>query len=695
MYGIDIDKRAYQLAYFAVMMKARRYDRRFLTKDITPNLAHTDCSFDTDLLQQLGSDKIYNYFKNCEDAELLGSLVNAANTDFDNLIEYMQNYDFFEIETLDRVNLMNDKENIIRKLHLYKFLAQKYHVVITNPPYMGTSGMNAKLSDYVKVNYPDSKSDLFAVFIERCLQMTKSNFYTAMITQHAFMFLSSYEKLRSKLLLNNFVNMAHLGTRAFEEIGGEVVQTASFVMSKQHISNYEATYVRLVDFNSQQAKEDAFLSGKNRHRARQDTYSFITGQPIAYWLFRDVINLFQTCPRLGEYYNARVGLMTTDNDRFLRYFWEVNNNHVCLWSKSDLEARQSGKKWFPHNKGGAYRKWAGNYDYVVDWEDNGKRIKQTAIDKYPYLKGNPNFVVHDDGYYFRENISWSEIAAGNLAFRYFPSGFTFNVKGMSAFTTDKDWSLEILLGFTNSKPFSYMANGINPSMSFGVNSFNSLPIAFEENIDIAAIVQECIVIARSDWDSFETSWDFETHPLLLYRHSVSGAKEGTVADSITGALCENQPWFIKNAYEAWEYSAQLRFATLKANEEELNRVFIEIYGLQEELIPEVEDKDVTIRKADLQRDIRSLVSYAVGCMFGRYSLDVDGLVYAGGNLDDSKYSTFIPDRDNCIPITDEEYFEDDIVGLFIAFVKKVYGIETLEETLDFIAKALGICRYIT
>jgi len=658
LYGIDIDKRAYQLAYFAVMMKARRYDRRFLAKGITPNLAHTDYTFDIELLQQLSSDKIYHYFKNSEDVGLVGSLVNAEEVDFDNLIEYMKNYDFFEIETLDRVSLINDKENIIRKLYLYKFLAQKYSVVITNPPYMGTSGMNKKLADYVKTNYPDSKSDLFAVFIEKCLQMTKSNFYTAMITQHAFMFLSSYEKLRSKLLINDFVNMVHLGARAFEEIGGEVVQTTAFVFRNSDVANYQSTYIRLVDFNSQQMKQEAYLSGDIQHITKKENFTKIPGMPIAYWVSDALLKTFNN-KKVSDLFYVKSGLSTGNNDIFVRNWYEIFSTKISIFKKKC----KSG--WIPYNKGGGIRKWYGMNSAIVNWGNHGEIIEH-------YGKG----VFRNPSFYFQEGITWSGISSDGGSFRFCHKGFIFDSnKGPMIF--EKHEKLTYLLGLLNSKVTLSLTAILNPTISLQIGDISSIPLIRDDNKTIDSLVDENIAISKIDWDSFETSWDFSTHPFIRMQ------KCGETYHS------EENANLISRCFILWSIQTKVNFYKLKQNEEELNRIFINIYSLQNELTPGVEDKDVTIRKADLSRDIRSFLSYAVGCMFGRYSLDIEGLVYAGGEWDSGKYTTFIPDKDNCIPIADEEYFEDDIVGLFVAFVKKVYGVETLEENLDFIAKALG------
>jgi hypothetical protein len=648
LHGLDIDERACQLAYFSVMMKARQYDRRILTRNIQPMVYATTGD---------------------EEGENFGSLVLVD--DPGEMPEDPQN--LFDLsDYAKRINVWN-----------YRcLLAQKYDVVVTNPPYMGGAGMNAKLAEFVKKNYSDTKSDMSTVFMEKTISMCKDTGYMAMINIPVWMFLSSYEKLRNQMLANNtIVNMVHPGRGIFGSDFGAV----TFVIGKNHVTGYKGQYRRLFDkqgeVKSVEEREQAFLNGVGKFTAQQDNFSKIPGSPVAYWVSSKTFELF-TGKHLDDFFDSRVGLMTTDNDRFLRLFWEVSRTNICFNACNDADCQLSKKRWFPHNKGGSYRKWAGNRDYVVDWENNGERIKKTAIQKYPYLKGNPNFVVHDDGYYFRENISWSEIAVGNRAFRYFPSGFTFNVKGMSTFPKSS-YSLYDLLGFANTKVATYLAHIINPSISFGVNSFSSLPFIPADKT-AENIAKENIKLSTIDWDSFETSWDFQRHPLALLPQQKKEAEESQFVKSRMEKLGSLQ-WH----YEQWKQECEERFAQLKANEEELNRIFIDIYGLQDELTPEVEDKDVTVRKANLQREIKSLLSYAVGCMFGRYSLDVDGLAYAGGEWDNSKYTTFLPDEDNVIPITDEEYLEDDIVGLLCAWLKKVYGAETLEKNLDFIAAALG------
>ena len=620
LYGLDIDKRAYQLAYFAVMMKARQYDRRFLTREIEPQVYYP------------GEDK---------ELEEFGSLLTVEKWDKPGS---------------DQISL-HDTANHYRRL-----LAEKYDVVVTNPPYMAVSNASGKMQEYIKKSFPDSKADLFAVFIERCGQFVGKNGYQAMITQHAWMFLSSFEKLRAKLQAVDTVNMAHLGARAFEEIGGEVVQTTSFVMRKSHVKSYKGTYCRLIEPTTQRGKEDMLLARENHYVAQQDNFSKIPGAPVAYWVSNHTFDLFSK-EKVGDFFRARVGLMTTDNDLFLRFFWEVDYRNIFFSAHDDNEALLSRKKWFPHNKGGSFRKWAGNREYVVDWENRGQRIKKSAVQKYPYLKGNPNFVVHDDGYYFHENVSWSEITSGRLAFRYFPCGFTFNVKGMSAFC-NSNHSLFWLLGFANSTVVNYFSRIINPSLSFGVNSFNAIPF-IETSKQVEKLSIENIQISTADWDSFETSWDFTRHPLVR--------RASTVAE----------------AFAAWESECNARFTQLKAHEEELNRIFIDIYGLQDELTPEVEDKDVTVRRADRERDVKSLISYLIGVVMGRYSLDIPGLAYAGGEWDASKYQTYHPDEDGIIPIYRGIGMEDGLTAQIIGLLKFIYGEDTYRQNIDFIAESIG------
>lgn len=624
IYGLDIDRRAYQLAYFSLMMKARQYNRRIFTEDVKP--------------------RVY-YPAGWSDGEEYGSLVKVGTLPPKPEMPK------------DQLTIFDDYERDLRVWNFKRVLAQKYDVVVTNPPYMGGNGMGAKLSEFVKRNYPDSKNDLFAVFIEKCGELLKSTGYQAMITQHAWMFLSSYEKLRGKLIYRNFVNMAHLGARAFEEIGGEVVQTTAFVLSKSNIADFEATYVRMVDYNSQKLKEEAFLSGNDRYTAKKENFTKIPGCPVAYWVSGAMLKAFEG-KHLSDYAQCCTGMQTGNNDKYIRMWFEVNYCDTVLYNANG--------KYKRYNCGGESRKWYGNHTNLVLWGDNGESIKSET-----------GSVIRNESYFFKAGISWKRIGSTDFFLRYLPEGFIFDQSGDSMFVFDQA-NLSYILGFVNTKvalgAFEYIA----PTLNLTAGNMNKLPIIISSNNDIDSLVISNISLSRADWDAFETSWDFKVHPLVEL-------KEGAGY----GSDMSKWNYTIKSAFENWESSCNDRFTQLKANEEELNRIFIDIYGLQNELTPEVEDKDITVRKADLQRDVKSLISYAVGCILGRYSLDVDGLVYAGGEWNSEKYKTFIPDEDNILPICDDEYFDDDILGRFVDFVRVVYGKDTLEENLKFIADVLG------
>lgn len=662
LYGLDIDDRAAQLAYFAVMMKARQYDSRFLNRGIQPHIYSIMESngFDRNLVEYFenGDEKLTKAMdrlvSELHDAKEYGSILNVTNVDFDAL--YAR---FEEIRTDASIYQLPAINTLLPFVQIAQAMAQKYDVVVTNPPYMGANGMAAKLSDFVKKKYPDSKSDLFAVFIEKCVQMLATNGLQAMITQHAWMFLSSFERLRDKIACYDTINMAHLGARAFEEIGGEVVQTTSFVLRNTHISSYQGTYCRLILPNTQDGKEEMFTSGENRYVAKQDDFSKIPGSPIAYWLCKRGFEVFE-CKTLNAYATASVGIQTGDNDKFIHLWWEISYKDIKFSSKNVRDSFQE-KKWFPYNKGGEFRKWSGNDYFLVYWKDDGVAIKRNSE------KTGHHYQQYSDSLKFKPLITWSRITTGMPAFRYKQCGYLSDMAGFSLYSDSVN--LHNLIAFLNSKVSTYLLNVLAPTLNIMTGQVLALPIvpALLRGTPLSNSIRINIDLSRTDWDSFETSWDFAKHPLL------PSAPSALIAD----------------CYARWVQECDNRFNTLKDNEEELNRIFINIYGLQDELTPDVEDKDVTVRKADLLRDIKSLISYAVGCMFGRYSLDISGLAYAGGDWDASKYKTFEADADNIIPICDDEYFEDDIVGRFIEFIKVVYGESTLEDNLQFIANALG------
>ena len=661
LYGLDIDDRAAQLAYFAVMMKARRYDRRFFSHTTQPHvyaieesnrIEKPDVEYFCNGKPEL-KDAMHTILTQLYDAKEYGSILTITPQDWEAL--YAR---FDEVADESSFHRESIRKKLLPLVRVAQTLAQKYDVVVTNPPYMGASNMNSDLSEHVKKYYPDSKSDLFAVFIEVCSRMAKQNGYQAMITQHAWMFLSGFEKLREKMMLTETVSMVHLGARAFEEIGGEVVQTTSFVRVRTHIDNYKGVYCRLIEPTTQQGKEDMFLACENRYIANQDNFAKIPGSPVAYWVNDKVLALFSG-KSIGQYYDVKAGICTGENAVFILCWQEVDYTLTNIYSP---------KKYLytAHNKGGEYRRWYGNRDFVLKYNDKALKLME------------PNAGFRHDGkeYYFKEHIGWSKITSGKSSFRYFENGFTFDSAGLGLFSKKKQ-NIFLTLAFLNSKVAEELIALLNPTLNVTPMVVKKLPftdLAMAEKV--SPIVEDNIKLCKEDWDAFETSWDFTRHPFIK-----AITKYPNMMD--IGNI------YLAECYDIWAGECEERFEKLKANEEELNRIFIDIYGLQDELTPEVEDKDVTVRRADLGRDVRSFISYAVGCMFGRYSPTYDGLAYAGGTWDDGKYNIYKPDADGIIPICDDEYFEDDMVGRFVEFVRVVYGDSSLEDNLRFIANALG------
>ena len=518
LFGLDIDDRAYQLAYFAVMMKARSYDRRILTRNIKPNVySIKESNFLADSWQKISDDeKFRKIFQTVVDtfidAKEYGSILNVSDADYDYALSVID--DFEQSVPVDfEAQILRGKTDDIRALvNQAKLLSQKYDVVVTNPPYMPVSNSSASLQNFVKKNYPDSKTDMFAVFIERVAQLTKPNRYSAMITMHSWMFLSSYEKLRSKILETDTVNMAHLGARAFEEIGGEVVQTTAWIERKTDLKQFKATYKRLVDENSQTAKEQAFLNkNDNAYNITKTNFSKIPGTPIAYWVSENIISDFQKGKVLKDEGDTRQGMATSDNNRFLRMWFEIENNTLGLSCGSSEEALAIHKKWYPYNKGGEFRKWYGNIEYVINYEDDGFEVKEYAKSLYK----TPTRTIKSMSEYFKRCLSWSKISSGNIAFRYYPKGFVFDVAGCCIFYKNSEMML-YSFGFINSKVTISILNAISPTINYEVGHIASLPIIEndENKESIINTVNNNIQISKTDWDSYETSWDFKRNPLI-------------------------------------------------------------------------------------------------------------------------------------------------------------------------------------
>lgn len=660
LFGMDIDKRAYQLAYFAVMMKARSYNRRALTKGISNNLAVVEESNAIDKFACNGlttdgeQNKIGEYLvKAYRDAQEIGTLQSIEKRDYDGFATYLKTIENSagQLDFLTTIWLNNTLPQMLQLTKQAKIMSRKYAVVCTNPPYMNK--LEGQLKKFVVDNYKAYSGDLFSVFMYRNFDYCKVNGYSAFMTPFVWMFIKTYETLRKKIIAAKaIITLVQMEYSAFEEA---TVPICSFVL-KNGRATEEALCFRLSDFKGgmevQKQKVLEAIGNKDCgyfYEANQSLFFKIPDSPIAYWVRENMIKIFVSGKALSDIAAVKKGLDTGKNDRFLRLWHEVSIEKSSLFGCKKA-------KWIPLQKGGAFRKWYGNNEYVINWGNNGEEIKATG-----------KASIRSPQYYFLEGISWSTISSSYLGMRYVPKGYIFETAGNMMFFNNTEIQY-YCLGFLCGKIPPIIMSYLNPTITTTVGSVSNIPIIFSKSNskEVICLTKKAIALSKEDWDSFETSWDFKRHPLRCFD---------------TDKMVE--------AYEVWSEESNERFRQLKANEEKLNHIFINIYGLQDELTSEVADKDVTVRKADLQRDIKSLISYAVGCMVGRYSLDNDRLAYAGGDWDDRKYKTFIPDKDNCIPITDEEYFEDDIVGLFCAWLKKVYGEDTLEENLDFIANALG------
>jgi len=684
LYGLEIDDRAGQLACFSLLMKARSKNRRIFRRRPKLNLCSIQESngisreavdYFVSEIEHLRSDVEYliEVFQNAKE---YGSILDVKKIDFDILEERLEKIknsipaDTFELQYK---NILLEKlPSLILQARI---MSRKYDVVCTNPPYMGRRSMNSKLIKFLDDKFKDSKSDLFAVFIEKGFNFLDKNGFNAMVTMQSWMFLFSFEKLREKIIRNSYIfSLVHMENMVM----GIAFGTSATVFRKSNINSYNGIFslVGLDNIDKKTNEPTKFpIRNKRFNVTSTEDFSKIPGSPIAYWASDKVRNIFKYSKSLEEIAEPRQGMATADNNKFLRIWYEVNYNKIGFGFQSRDEAKGSKLKWFPYNKGGEFRKWFGNNEYVVNWENDGIEIRNYK----PAVVRNPN-------YYFNEGITWSFVSSSKFGVRFFPQGFIFDVGGSSVFPNKRD--IYYILSFLCSKISFEVLKFLNPTLNFQVGNISNLPLItiddanIKENINYMAI--QNIKITKTDWDSFETSWDFKKYPLIEHKNGATTIEE---------------------AFDNWADFTEKQFNQLKANEEELNRLFIEIYGLQDELTPEVDDKDVTIRKADRERDIKSFISHAVGCMFGRYSLDEEGLIYAGGEFSDKyklekgewkintkegwKKSSIEITKDNVIPIADGDYFEEDIVERFVQFVKVTFGEETLEENLRYIAETLG------
>ena len=583
---------------------------------------------------------MYKSFKNAKD---YGSILDIKNINFDNLLNSLYDYESNKYN-LNKFKFHNEIQLMKNIIHQSKLLAKNYDIVVTNPPYMGNSGMNPNLKEYLKNNYSNSKSDLFAVFIEKCHDFCNETGFIAMITQQSFMFLSTFEKLRVELINNHaIINMAHLGAHAFEEIGGEVVQATTFVNRNNFIENYNSTFHRLTEFNSESKKEKEFHNDKNKFVMKQDLFKNIPNYPLAYWINSEIINVFSNSKQLGDLVPVKKGMDTGNNNKYLRYWFEISNLNFTPFFKNT--------KWVPYDKGGNFRKWYGNNEYVINWDNEGYELKNS--------KAN----LRSKHLYFRKSITWNALSSSKTCFRFSEFESIFDSAGSSLFPES---NMTYYLGLLNSNQTQLFLDIINPTLNYGAGSMSNVPVIFDnDKINIIdSIVKDNIFITKKDWNDYEISWNFKNHPLIRFDNNK-----------------------LKNNFKIWADKKQKDFNDLKLNEIKLNKIFSEIYGIH--LDCDVEDNAISVNNADYITDIKSFISYSIGCMFGRYSLDDDGLQFAGGEFDINNYNKFIPDDDNIIPVLDSEYFEDDVVGRFVEFVKLCFGEEHLEENLDFIANALA------
>ena len=734
LYGLDIDDRAAQLAYFAVMMKARQYDRRFFSRGIQPHVYAIQNSkpMPAESWGYLSEEKgiAHRLWDSFADAKEYGSLVQpeVALEELDRLKARLVQMDERSGDgSLFTMTLTQTALDVLCPLmELAQMLVQKYDVVVTNPPYMSSSGMGAKLAGFVKKNYPDSKSDLFSTFMERADTFVKENRFTSLITMESWMFLSSFEKIRKKInqtkTIINMVHMPYLGKGGTSL--GINFGTAAVIMKKGYVPDYNAQYEYTVYYECDTEGVPFTFPTKNERWkiAKQSDFSKIPGSPVAYWVSDSLYRLFDG-DSIGNHYDVKAGICTGKNERFIMQWHEVDFLKSSLVTKKFL--------YTPHNKGGEFRKWYGNRDVFL-------KYNETALTE---MESNAGFRHDGREYYFKPHIGWSKITSSKSSFRFFEEGFTFDSAGLGLFS--KGANVLGTLALLNSKVVEYLIPVLNPTMNVTPIIVKELPY---NNINVDDLAQKCIFMSRNDWDAFETSWNFSVHPLIMFSRNLrdSTAIGAAMQYYYGGHPRASSP--LEICWLLWKGQANQQFRKLKANEEELNRIFIDTYGLQDELTPEVADKDVTVHylvdtkddiPASLQgsnyvltrRDvIVSLISYVVGCMFGRYSLDVEGLAYAGGDwnavyriqqeiyavegkevhLADGRVLTVKPagynqiktddgwknlsypvDADNVIPICDDEYFDDDMVDRFVKFIETVYGSDTLEENLKFIADALG------
>ena len=720
LYGIEIDERAGELAAFALTMKARSKDRRFFTRSHngsgnSPATRHSppvtephicvlkNVKFEEGELKgymdEVGRDlfsaPLQTTLRQFEEADNFGSLIIPEAKD---VVELRRLLDAKDMG--GNLLLHAPHKKVLQALEMADFLSPKYHVVLANPPYMGGKGMNGRLGAWAKDHYPDSKSDLFAMFIERNLDLAQKSGSVAMITMQSWMFLSFFENLRTKIIdQNTIVSMAHLGARAFDSIGGEVVSTTAFVLENHYLPKYKGSYLRLIDGNSEAEKDDAIKKAVANHDCEwfflSSTVDFkkIPGHPIAYWVSDRIFNAFEAGVSLGSFADVKRGMTTSDNNIFLRFWPEVSEKRSAKYCSTHQEAKESRARWFPYSKGGGYRKWYGFLEYFINWEDDGRDVINFAkIINKSYTR-----TIVNVPYYFKPSVGFSYITTGPFSMRAIPVGCLYDSGGPGVFASQE--KQKFIIACMNSKPAIAMLKLLNPTVNLQIADVVRLPLPTHavciDDSFFSDVLPDAVSLSKSDWDAYETSWDFTSLPLLQpdYRFQT-----------------------LEKTYSALSNHWKTMTMEMQRLEEENNRIFINAYGLQDELTPEVSLKEITLTcnphyryGGDKNEDelevllladtMREFISYAVGCIFGRYSLDQPGLILAnaGETLDDyvKKLNRpledlqFPADGDNVIPMLDGDWFTDDISERFRKFLRVTFGVEHYEENLRFIEEALG------
>lgn len=691
IYGLDIDNRAAQLASFSLMMKAREKDSRIFRKKLTPNIYSIEESnwLTDDLIAKISNNdsEVKNDLiilkETFNDAKEYGSLLEIDSINEDEILNSLDKYlskdsNLFEFNEKDLV-----KENLPKLVNQANLLSKKYDVACTNPPYMGRSSMNDKVTKYLDLNYNESKADLFSSFIERNFGFIKDNGFNSIVTMQSWMFLSSYEKLRTKLLDNKTVySLLHMDNNVM----GIAFGTSATVFRNLHINEYIGAYseVKNVDIIDNEPYEFPVSNNRNNNIS-SSSLKKIPGNPIAYWASEKILEVLSDFEPLENYVEPIEGIKTGLDNMFLRYWFEVANNKI---SKLDI-FDASLHKWSYITKGGQFRKWYGNTWFVVDWTENGEK-----------LRNRKNSSVYHERYFGKYAATWTYLSNRGFSLRILGEGFLYNNKGPAMFSENKS-EIYYFSGLLNSKVGEYLFSYINSTVTYLPGDLKKMGVKKDEDYleEVNDLVKENQLLSKNDWDTFEISYDFGSSPLI-------NDKLITTNNEINLSSSGGKN-ILSKAYENYKKNINYHFKHMKENEEKLNRIFIGIYGLQDELTPEASDRDITITKIydeakDIPEEIKGnqyvltkndvmqqFISYAVGCMFGRYSLDEEGLIYAGGEFDSTRYETYPAVEDNIIPITSDVYLEDDLVNRFVDFVETVYGKETLEENLNFIAEALG------